>query len=227
MGEHRGFLHYFGSRERPTVAAWVAWRDRALSPAYRALARRNVHADTVTLTSFLVVLFFFVPLLALKHYLAAWLALGVHLVLDALDGPMARTSGYSSNRGAIADIMNDITGMVVVVAATVETGWVDPIVGLLYVATYLYLIVFTIGLNVLHAGFRVVLKSKYWYYVALIITVHSGRRILTPFAVACVVYCVGYVLVAFMRLRDHLPEALPMSADEDDGPGPVPPGERP
>jgi phosphatidylglycerophosphate synthase len=227
MGESKGFLHYFGSRERPTVARWVAWRDRALFPAYRALARRNVHADTATLASFLVVLLFFVPLLALKQYVAAWAALLVHLALDALDGPMARTCGYSSNRGAIADIMNDITGMVVVVAATVTTGWIDPTVGLLYVASYLYLIVFTIGLNVLRAGFRVVLKSKYWYYAALVITVHSGRRILTPFAAACALYCVGYVLVAFMRMRDRLPEALPMSADEDAGDATAPPEGRP
>ena len=209
MAGNKGLLNYFGSRERPTVARWIAWRDGLMGPTYRALARRNVHADTVTLISFLLVLLFFVPLLVLKWHLLAWLALLAHLALDALDGPMARTCGYSSNRGALADIMNDITGMVVVVAATVHAGWIDPTVALLYVATYLYLIVFTIALNVLRAGFRVVAKSKYWYYAALIVTVHTGQPVLTPFAVACVVYSVAYVLAAFMRMRNHIPEELP------------------
>ena len=210
----KGSLNYFGSRERPTVARWIAWRDGLLAPTYRALARRNVHADTVTLISILLVLLFFVPLFVLKRYVAAWIALLGHVLLDALDGPMARTSGYSSNRGALADIMNDISGMVVVVAATAYAGWIDPTVAVLYVASYLYLIFFTIGLNLLGAGFRVVLKSKYWYYVALVVTVHTGRGVLNPFAAVCATYCVAHVLVAYVRMRDHIPEDLPEVADE-------------
>jgi phosphatidylglycerophosphate synthase len=204
----RSFLNYFGTDERPTVERWVNWRDRVWRPLCVSLTRHNVHSDTVTLISFLTLAFFFVPLFALGYYVAAWAVIVVHLVLDGLDGPLARIGGYSSNRGALADIMNDITGMVVIVVVLVHSRFLNGTVGVLYVSSYLYLTILTIGLNILGASYRVILKSKYWMYVAMVVTVHAGVDVLNPFCAASVVYCVIYSAFAYVRLREYLPESM-------------------
>ena len=84
----------------------------------------------------------------------------------------------------------------------------NPTIGVLYVTTYLYLIILTVVLNILGVSYRVVIKTKYWMYIALIITVHSGIDALNPFCLAGTVYCTIYCIFAYMRLREHLPEYM-------------------
>lgn len=78
---------------------------RILQPAAKALARRDIGADALTVTGFLVGVSA-VPALALQSYGFALVAILVSRLFDALDGAVARLTG-STERGAFLDITLD------------------------------------------------------------------------------------------------------------------------
>jgi len=80
-------------------------QNRALAPAARWLAARNVGADTITVVGFAVGLAA-LPLLACSAFLPALAAILINRLLDGLDGAVARL-GRPTDRGAFLDIALD------------------------------------------------------------------------------------------------------------------------
>jgi phosphatidylglycerophosphate synthase len=78
---------------------------RLLQPAAQALAGRGVPANAVSAIGFVIGLAA-LPLLALRHYELALLAILANRLLDGLDGAIARCS-QPTDRGAFIDIAFD------------------------------------------------------------------------------------------------------------------------
>ena len=201
-------LHYFGADEEEYFHRVADQRTKLLRPLAMFFVRRNVRSDTLTLASFLLLPFFFFPLFGLRYYLLAWLVLILHIVIDGLDGPVARLGRYASDKGALSDILNDITGMVVVALTAIYFDYASPSLGALYVASYIYMIIFIIARNVLEMPFRFVFKSKYYLYIFLLIKVHFGWNILDPFLLLLSIYQTVMAVIGFVHLRRHLPGVL-------------------
>ncbi len=208
MTPGRNKLHYFGADEEEYFHRVADRRTKLLRPLAMFFVRRNVRADTLTLASFLLLPLFFFPLFGLGYYLAAWAVLLLHIGLDGLDGPIARLGRYASDKGALSDILNDISGMVVVALTAIHFGFASPLLGGLYIVTYIYMITFIIARNVLEMPYRVVFKSKYWLYIFLLVKVHFHWDILNPFLLALSVYQTVMTVLGFIRLRRHLPGVL-------------------
>jgi len=201
-------LHYFGASEEEYFSRAADQRTRLLRPLAMFFVYRHVRSDMLSLFSFLLLPFFFFPLIGLGYYKLAWVILFVHICLDGLDGPVARLGRYASDRGALSDIMNDITAMVVVALPAMYYGWADQLLGGMYMVTYVYMIIFIIARNVMEKPFKFVFKSKYYLFLFFLIRVHFKVDILNPFLLIMSVYQTVVTIVGFFYLRRNLPGVL-------------------
>ncbi|MHA1568674.1 MAG: CDP-alcohol phosphatidyltransferase family protein [Alphaproteobacteria bacterium] len=208
MSPQKSRLHYFGADEEEYFDRIADRRTKLFRPVAMWFVRRNVRSDTLSLTSFMLIPLFFFPLFGLRLYVPAWIVLIMSLCLDGLDGPVARLGRYASDKGALSDILNDITGMVFVAVTAVYFGFAHPTLCMLYVVTYLYMIVFIIARNVMEMPFKVVIKSKYWLYVFLLVKVHWEVDILNWFLFGFSMYQAVMATLGFIMLRRHLPGVL-------------------
>ena len=208
MSTTRSKLHYFGASEEEYFHRVADRRTQLFKPLAMFFVRRNIRADTLTLTSFLLLPFFFFPLFGLKYYVAAWAVLLFHIFLDGMDGPVARLGRYASDKGALSDIVNDITSMVVVALTAMHFGFANPLLAGLYMATYLYMIVFIIARNVMDMPFKFVFKSKYYLFLFLLVKVHTGVDVLNPFLLILSGYQAVVTGIGFFHLRRYLPGVL-------------------
>jgi len=201
-------LHYFGAEEEEYFHRVADRRTQLLRPLAMFFVRRNVRSDTLTLASFLLLPFFFYPLFGLQYYAACWVILILHIIIDGFDGPVARLGRYASDKGALSDIINDITGMVIVALTAMQFGFAQPFLGGLYIVTYVYMIIFIIARNVLEMPFKFVFKSKYYMFLCLLLTVHLHHDLLNPFLLILSCYQTLVTTVGFIHLRRHLPGVL-------------------
>ena len=86
-------------------AALLPWLHRVLAPPARALHRRGIGADQITLAGFALGLLA-LPALAFGWFGAALVLIGLNRVADGLDGMVARLS-QATDRGAFLDICLD------------------------------------------------------------------------------------------------------------------------
>lgn len=80
--------------------------ERLLQPLVRALDRRNISPDQITLVGFGIGMTA-LPLLALQQWYAALLVMLINRVFDGLDGALARYQQQSSCAGGFLDICLD------------------------------------------------------------------------------------------------------------------------
>lgn len=83
---------------------------RLFGPLARALVRRGVSPDAVTVTGTVLVVALALTLLPLGHLAIGALAIGAVVVTDSIDGLMARAAGRTSRWGAFLDSTLDRVG---------------------------------------------------------------------------------------------------------------------
>lgn len=155
------FLNYFG-RDRKLHLWLQDKRTTVTSVIFPPFVRIGLVPDTISYIgiSFLagVVLYF------VRRPILAVIFLAGHVILDGLDGAFARHTGKPSQSGAFTDLVCDQFGMVVVVLAAIFHHMVSPVLGAVYIALYLIVVVFGVIINVMGLGTRITITSKYFLY---------------------------------------------------------------
>ena len=95
----------YSDGERAWMVRTQEWRAALLAPLLRALASLKVTPDHLTLLS-LASGIAFCPLFLVSKP-AALVALLLHVVIDGIDGPLARHLGVDSPRGSFTDTLAD------------------------------------------------------------------------------------------------------------------------
>jgi len=137
-------------------------RRRFLGPLLWLLAKCRITADILTLAglaaglAFCPVYFFCKP--------AALGLLGLHVLLDGLDGPMARYAGTASRKGSFTDTMTD---QIVITASTITliadgVVWVVP--GACYIFIYAVVIAFSMIRNALEIPYAWLVRPRFFVY---------------------------------------------------------------
>ena len=145
-------------------------RGRLLRPVLRLLALCRVTPDHITLLS-LVAGLSFCPLYFWSKA-AALLVLAVHVLLDGLDGPLARYTGVDSRKGSFTDTMSD---QVVVVAVTVTLMFartVGVIAGGSYVFLYTVVVLFAMVRNALGIPYSWLFRPRLIVYAWLAVEIY-------------------------------------------------------
>ncbi|MCX5863079.1 MAG: CDP-alcohol phosphatidyltransferase family protein [Desulfomonile sp.] len=155
------FLNYFG-KDRFLQYWFREKRTRLIAAVFPRFERLGLVPDTVSYIgiSFLagVILYF------VRDPKIAVFFLAGHIICDGLDGAFARHTGKASQSGAFTDLVCDQLGMVVVGLMAIFHHMVSPLLGTVYIALYLIVVVFGVIINVMGLGTRVTITSKYFLY---------------------------------------------------------------
>ncbi|MCC6158666.1 MAG: CDP-alcohol phosphatidyltransferase family protein [Deltaproteobacteria bacterium] len=196
---------YFGWAERPYFRRMSEFRYELFGFFLRPLARRGVRPNHITAASFLTVLVGFPLFYGAGRYGAAFAALAVHILLDGLDGPLAKIVGKKNTaQGALMDMSNDVTGIVIVVFTVSFFGPVPWFLGTVYAVTYLYLTIFAVAQNLLDLRYAYVVKTKYTVYVLLVVWWLTGVDLVSPVTALATVYMGVSAFFGFVRVTRAL-----------------------
>ncbi|QTN31492.1 CDP-alcohol phosphatidyltransferase family protein [Akkermansiaceae bacterium] len=156
-------------------AGFMAWsqglRAALLDPLLHALTWAHVTANHITVASLLCGLAF-VPAFGL---VAPWLAfslLFLHVLLDGLDGPLARFRGTASDRGSFTDTMVDQLVVSVVMIAMIHSGHAGLWPGSLYIFFYLLVVTFAFIRNALKQPYSWLLRPRFIVFIWLMVDVY-------------------------------------------------------
>jgi phosphatidylglycerophosphate synthase len=192
------FLNYFG-KDRP-IHMWLAdKRTRLIAAVFPRFVRLGLVPDTISyigisMLAGVIVYFVREPVLAVC-FLAA------HLVCDGFDGAFARNSGKASQSGAFTDLACDQLGMVVVAIMAIFHHLVAPILGAVYIALYLIVVVFGVIINVLGLGTRITITSKYFLYLVYAIWAFRGVNYFPELMAFFSVVMGVEVVIGYLRLK--------------------------
>lgn len=203
-------FNYFAEQEQAGQERFQRIRDRLCGPIVRLLIACRINADIISLLSILQLIPFGYLLLTAEQssdVAIASLFVWLHVLLDALDGPIARTMGTAGPAGSFTDMCVDHCGMLITACLLTEAGFIDGTAAVAYVSSYTLAVVFTIWLNVIGQPFRLVIRTKYLLY-ALVSA--YGLFDVNLIGQAVVVFCVIHVffsLAGFLKLRRVLRES--------------------
>jgi len=164
----------YSAGDRIMMNWWQGLRARLLTPVLAMLTGRRVTANGLTVLSLLAGLGF-CPAYFFSRATALAL-LGVHVGLDALDGPLARHRGTASRRGSLLDTFCDQ----LVVAATTVTLMYDqvvaPLPGGIYLFLYTVIIAFAMVRNALSIPYTWLVRPRLLVYLWFVVEFYWLRN---------------------------------------------------
>jgi archaetidylinositol phosphate synthase len=197
-------FNYFAESEQGGQERFQKVRDGLFGPLVRLLIRCRVTADLISLLSLIQLVPFGYLLLTAENSQQIAIAsvfVWLHVILDALDGPIARTTGTAGPAGAFTDMCVDHSGMLITTCILTAAEFINPTAAVAYVSSYTVAVVFTIWLNMIGHPFKVVIRTKYLLYV--LVTAY-GLFDVNLVGQAVVLFCVIHVILAiagYCKLR--------------------------
>jgi phosphatidylglycerophosphate synthase len=198
----------YSAGERAWMEYGQALRARFLDPLLRALTRLHINADHITLAS-LASGIVFVPLWMTGHPWWALAMILVHVLLDGLDGPLARYQRTNSQQGSFTDSFCD---QIIVSAVTITLmSGPKPMIGIwagsLFMVLYVGVLAMSMVRNALRVPYSWLVRPRFFLFAAIPIQLWTSLPI---------VYWVIWIsnallglkaLSGFQKLRQSLPGA--------------------
>ena len=186
--------------------AWMAWTQRLrgaiLGPFLQLCGRAHVSPDHITFVSLLCGLAFW-PLWFLSAPLALG-ALALHVLLDGIDGPLARHLGVASRRGSFTDTLSDQAVVTTTTIALMTAGDLGIVPGALYIYVYAVVVAFAMVRNSLEIPYAWLLRPRFLIYVWIAIETTWQTGLLDPLVWGCSALLALKMLSGFVKLRGRL-----------------------
>jgi phosphatidylglycerophosphate synthase len=168
----------YSALERQFVGPFRRWLLLMTRPLVDLLARLGVHPNVLSVSQ--IPLGFGALALVPSHPWLAFLLFLVTILIDGLDGALARATGTASAFGALLDQYCDHAREITFVAGMALWGELAILPALLYGPTYVGLNVTLYLANVHHSPVPWSIKSYLVVYPALFADLCLGLDILTP-----------------------------------------------
>ncbi|QDU09763.1 CDP-alcohol phosphatidyltransferase family protein [Gimesia aquarii] len=149
-------------------------RHLLLLPLLKLFVKWRITPNHLTFLSFLCGLSFCFTY-ALNWYLAKPLAfclLTLHVLLDGIDGPLARLTGMAGNRGSFTDTTSDQLVVAFTTMTMIHYGLINVISGSLYLVFYTLVIVFAMIRSSLAIPYSWLIRPRLLVYAWLPIEVY-------------------------------------------------------
>ncbi len=192
----------YSSSERRMMNAGQRLRAWLLASALKALDQRGIHADHITALSLGAGLAF-CPLFFVSKPLA-FAMLALHVLLDGLDGPLARLRNDASRKGSFTDSMAD---QIVIAASTttlMAAGTVAILPGTLYILAYTLVVLFAMIRNAIGIPYRWLLRPRFIVYVWLIVETYYYPGTINIAVWAFALLLSAFAIRGFFRIRAKL-----------------------
>ena len=201
------YLNCFAGDEQELQAEFRNWRDRIAAPLVQVCLSLGATADRVSGLSLAMLIPFGLCLWRLDLAWtgpAAVLALTLHVLLDGLDGPLARARHTDGPSGAFTDLCLDHTGYLIVTTLLATLGWLPGGVACAYAATYTLAVVMIVSLNLLGRPLRWAIRTKYLFYALIASRLLGGPALLTEAAMLFSLVHGLYAAIGFFAVRTAL-----------------------
>lgn len=199
--------NWFSAEEQALQTEFRRWRDRWAAPLVRACRRTGVTADLVSAAALAMLIPFGVGLLSPATSWGAPLAvlsLTLHVLLDGLDGPLARATHSAGAPGAITDMCADHTGFLIITTLLAMSGELSAGAAAAYLSTGTMSIAMIVALNLLRRPLRWAVRTKYPFYALVGLRLLGGPDWLTPAAVVFSGIQGVSAVIGFVALRRAL-----------------------
>ena len=193
----------YSGGERAWMERTQALRGRVLGPLLRTLSASGVRPDHLTLVSFATGLLF-CPLWFVSPA-AALVALGLHVVLDGIDGPLARHLGTESARGSFTDTMADQAIVTASTVTLIAAGVIGPVVGSLYIYVYLLVVALAMVRNALHIPYSWLVRPRLVVYGWMAVETYAWRGSLDWVLWAATLALGLKAVTGFVQMRRGMP----------------------
>jgi archaetidylinositol phosphate synthase len=207
----------YSAGERKWMELTQNWRGRWLASLLDRLTRSGITPDQVTLLS-LAFGMACAGLYSLNHAIALG-CLALHVLLDGIDGPLARRQQTASPRGSFTDTMADQTVVTAVSLALMASGALPVLPGGAYIVLYAVVALFAIARNALSRPYAWLARPRFLFYAWIVVDLW-----LWPGTLGGLVWCCNALLAwssfsGFIAIRDGLGNQGPATArrDREDG----------
>jgi len=192
----------YSAGERSAMEWTQKLRGRVFGPLLTLLARCRITPDQLTLLSFLVGVAF-CPLYYWSKP-AAFTALALHMLLDGLDGPLARHTGIASRRGSFTDTLSDQTVVAASTITLMATHTIGTFAGGFYVFLYTVVVLFAMVRNALSLPYSWLVRPRSVVYAWLLVETY-----MLPGSIDCVLWVANGLLATrmlsgFWKIRKRL-----------------------
>ncbi|MBP7058430.1 CDP-alcohol phosphatidyltransferase family protein [Candidatus Gracilibacteria bacterium] len=189
----------FSDGEEKTYMKWRLWRDKVLEPVLAKLSALGIKANWVTYASFLMV-FPFIYFFKFNPWIA-FIFIVLNVIFDGIDGSLARYKGASSDQNGLMDTVFDNLSFLVFFMTVFYYGVFSPFWGALYISNYIVLLfLIAIARNLKIKVFPVI-RSRYYFFLFLLIFLLTGWNFFDYFLVMLSVYMAITNVFLFQRIK--------------------------
>lgn len=192
----------YSEGERALMGAWQSRKQRWLAPLLRGLTRAGISPDQVSVVSALFGIAF-VPIylgvpgaigLALAHLL-----LFLHLLIDGVDGPLARHQGCASAAGSFTDTCIDqlvvaITALAYGMAESCGRAGLAPLTASTYAILYTAAVSLAMARNAYGVPYRFLLRPRNFVFGLMWFDAYGWWGPLSPWLVEGTVWAFNLTL---------------------------------
>jgi len=143
-------------------------RGRMLEPLLIKMAGVGMRGSHVTFLSMVAGLLY-CPFFLMDQQVTAFVMLLLHVLLDGLDGPLARFRGQASDRGSFTDTMADQVVVTATALTMMHAGVASAWAGGSYVFLYAIVVAFAFARNAMAAPYSWLFRPRFlvviWFAV--------------------------------------------------------------
>lgn len=194
----------YSAGERPAMLRNQQWRGEALRPLLKLLTRVCVSPDHVTVASLLAGLAFYPAWFYSPA--AAFALLVLHVLLDGLDGPLARHQNVASRKGSFTDTMADQMVVFATTVAMIVAGEASVIAASIYLFAYTIVVAFAMIRNALEIPYSWLVRPRFVVYVWLPVNLYLLPGSLDWLLIGFDLLLGWKLLTGFYKLRKKLGE---------------------
>jgi phosphatidylglycerophosphate synthase len=192
----------YAASERGFMDSTRALRASALAPILPLLVRARVRPDHITAVAAVVGGSF--ALLWPDRPWLAMAALALHVILDGVDGPLARHLKIDSRRGSFTDTMADQLVVTASTLALMVSGHLSAPAGALYLVAYWVVVLFAMARNALEIPYAWLVRPRFFVYLAIPVALLWWPPALELTTWIATVLLVGKCASGFFQLRREL-----------------------
>ncbi len=179
------------------------WRGELLRPLLARFVRAGVCANHITLISLIAGLGF-VPALLLGQSALALVLLLAHVILDGLDGPLARHREQASSRGSFTDTMADQVVVTSTALAMIHTGHLSAWAGGLYVFFYALVVGFALVRNAIQAPYSWLFRPRFAIFLWFALEIYLWPGSLDTAVWLATAVLAWKAITGFVKIRERM-----------------------
>lgn len=176
------------------------WLLKPLLALLAGLGCRPGHLTFLSLLSGLA----FVPFFLGGYPLGGMICLALHVLLDGLDGPLARFSGVASNRGSFTDTMADQMVVTFTTVALIQDGLAGLWPGVMYLFFYSQVVLFAMARNAMAIPYSWLVRPRFFVYGCIPVAAYGWAWTMNALLWGVSALLAWKTLTGFVKIRRHL-----------------------